>query len=324
MARTQDTVKVAAVQAAPVAFDLAASLKKVEALTAEAASQGAELVAFPEAFLSAYPWRYAFDATVGNREPRGRKWFVKYYDSAIAIASPEFDILCGIARDNKVNLSIGIVEKDEATLYCTAVLIGTDGTLLSRHRKLVPTGAERLIWGRGSGDSLKVVDVGFGKIGGLICWENYMPAARLALYQRGVEIYIAPTADDPVTWAATMQHIAKEGRCFVISINQFCKVSDFPSDYPPFTLEHPDRNPEGNQWAQDDILNHGGSCIVGPMGNFLAEAVRDKQEIVYATLNLADLTEAKMDFDVVGSYSRPDIFTLNVNTKPGVNVNFKN
>ncbi|KAK0101092.1 hypothetical protein ONS95_012924 [Cadophora gregata] len=120
-----------------------------------------------------------------------------------------------------------------------------------------------------------------------------MPAARLALYQRGIEIYIAPTADDPATWAATIQHIAKEGRCFVISINQFCKVSDFPSDYPSFTLEHPDRNPEGNQWAQDDILNHGGSCIVGPMGNFLTEPVRDKQEIVYATLNLAELTEAR-------------------------------
>ncbi|KAH9213617.1 putative nitrilase [Leptodontidium sp. 2 PMI_412] len=323
MARTQESVKVAAVQAAPVAFDLTATLKKVETLTAEAASQGAELVAFPEAFVSAYPWRYAFGATVGYREPEGRKWYAKYYDSSIAIPSPEFEILENIARGNKVNLSIGIVEKAGSTLYCTAVLIGTDGTLLSRHRKLIPTAAERLVWGRGSGDSLNVVDVGFGKIGGLICWENYMPLARVALYQRGIDIYIAPTADDPVTWAATMQHIAKEGRCFVISINQFCQVSDFPSDYPPFTPESHDRNPEGKPWTQDDILNHGGSCIVGPMGNFLAEPVRDKQEIIYATLNLSDLTEARMDFDAVGSYARPDIFTLNVNTRPGVNVNFE-
>jgi len=322
MARAQQ-VKVAAVQAAPVAFNLVESIKKVEVLAAEAAKQGAELVAFSEGFLSAYPWRYAFDALVGSREPRGRKWYAKYYDSSVAIPSPEFEALENIAKENKINLSIGIIEKDGATLYCTAVLIGTDGTLLSKHRKLVPTAVERLVWGRGSGESLKVVDAGFGKIGGLICWENYMPAARLALYQLGIEIYIAPNADDLPSWTASMQHIAKEGRCFVISVNQFCKVSDFPPDYPPFAPGHHDRNSDGQPWAKDDILNHGGSCIIGPLGTFLAEPVWDKEEIIYATLNLSDLTEARMDFDAVGSYSRPDIFSLSVNTKPSTNVAFE-
>ncbi|RDW62346.1 putative nitrilase [Coleophoma cylindrospora] len=319
----QESVKIAAVQAAPVAFDLAESLKKVDHFSEEAAGQGAELVVFPEAFLSAYPWRYAFDSTIGTREPRGRQWYAKYYDSAVAIPSPEFAILQQSAEKHKINISIGIIEKNGATLYCTALLIGKDGQLLSRHRKLIPTGVERLVWGRGSGDSLKVVDVGFGKIGGLICWENYMPMARMALYQLGVDIYLAPNADDLPAWTATMQHIAKEGRCFVINVNQFCKVSDFPTDYPPFLPESHDRNPEGLPWKPDDIVNHGGSCVVGPLGTFVAEPVWDKEEVIYATLELSKLTEARMDFDPVGSYARPDIFSLSVNTKPGLNVNFQ-
>ncbi|EPE30811.1 Carbon-nitrogen hydrolase [Glarea lozoyensis ATCC 20868] len=326
--KPQPSIKVAAIQAAPVAFDLAASLKKVTLLTAEAASNGAELVVFPEAFLSAYPWRYAFDATVGSREPRGPKWFAKYYESSIRIPSSEFDVLRDCARENGVVLSVGIVEQAEnggGTLFCTTVLIGKDGELLHKHRKLVPTGAERVVWGRGAGDSLKVVDPGFGwRTGGLICWENYMPAARLALYQLGIEIYIIPNADDGPTWTATVQHIAKEGRCFVISVNQFCKVSDFPADYPPFIEGSSDRNPEneGSVWQKDDAVNSGGSCILGPLGTFLAEPVRDKEVILYATLQHSELIEARMDFDPVGTYSRPDIFSLSVNKKPGDNVVF--
>ncbi|KAI8214768.1 Bifunctional nitrilase/nitrile hydratase NIT4 [Colletotrichum sp. SAR 10_77] len=153
-------------------------------------------------------------------------------------------------------------------------------------------------------------------------WENYMPAARMALYQQGIEIYIAPNADDLPAWTASMQHIAKEGRCFVVSVNSVCKVSDFPSDYPPFTAEHPDRRPDGGQWEPEDIVNHGGSCIVGPLGTMLAEPVWDKEEIVYADLRMANITESRLDFDPVGSYSRPDVFSLTVNTKAGINVAF--
>ncbi|OAL27528.1 hypothetical protein AYO22_03432 [Fonsecaea multimorphosa] len=316
--------KVAAVQAAPVSFDLRASIQKVRHFTKTAAQESADLVVFPEGFLSAYPWRYAFDATIGAREPRGREWFSKYYQSAVAIPSPEFDELRNIARDYNVFLSIGIIEKERGTLYCTAILLSRTGDLLYAHRKLIPTAAERLVWGRGAGDGLQVVETEIGRVGGLICWENYMPAARLSLYQQGIEIYIAPNADDLPSWVASMQHIAKEGRCFVISCNQFCKVADFPSDYPPFSPGHHDRQPDGSPWTPDAVLSHGGSCIVGPLGTFIAEPVWDQEEIVYGQLNMEDLIQARMDFDPVGSYARPDIFTLTVNRKPGDHVVFSN
>ncbi|KDN69806.1 putative carbon-nitrogen hydrolase [Colletotrichum sublineola] len=304
MGSTRPIVKVAAVQAAPVSFDLEKSLQKLGKLTEEAAAAGADLVVFPEAFLSAYPWRYTFDATIGAREPRGRQWFAKYFDSAVQVPSPAFERLCETARANNVLLHVGIIEKEGGTLYCTALLINREGKMVYKHRKLIPTAVERLVWGRGSGDGLQVSQTEIGKVGSLI-W-----------------IYVAPHADDLQTWVASMQHIAKEGRCFVVSVNSVCRVSDFPSDYPPFTAEHPDRRPDGGQWEPDDIVNHGGSCIVGPLGTFLAEPVWDKETIVYADLRMADMTESRLDFDPVGSYSRPDIFSLTVNTKPGTNVLF--
>ncbi|KAI1179986.1 carbon-nitrogen hydrolase [Nemania sp. FL0916] len=316
------TVRVAAVQAAPVSFNLQKSLEKLTKLTAEAAKGGAELVVFPEAFLSAYPWRYTFDTTIGAREPRGREWYRRYYDSAVAIPSPEADIIAEAARTHNVYLEVGIIEKDGGTLYCTAVLFGRDGAILLKHRKLVPTAAERLVWGRGAGDGLGVVQTDIGKIGTLICWENYMPAARMALYQQGVEIYLAPTADDLSTWTASMQHIAKEGRCFVVTVNSMTRVSDFPADYPPFTSEHSDRRPDGARWEAADILNHGGSFVAGPLGDRITEPLWDEESIIYADLPMSSITESKLDFDAVGSYARPDVFTLTVNTKPGTNVNF--
>ncbi|KAI1435794.1 carbon-nitrogen hydrolase [Xylaria sp. CBS 124048] len=317
------TVRVAAVQAAPVSFNLHESLAKMVTLTAEAVRGGAELIVFPEAFLSAYPWRYAFDATVGAREPRGREWYRKYYDSSVAIPSPEMDMIASTARTNQVYLQVGIIEKDGGTLYCTALLLGRDGSILLKHRKLIPTAAERLVWGRGAGDGLGVVQTDIGKIGTLICWENYMPAARMALYQQGIEIYLAPTADDLSTWTASMQHIAKEGRCFVVTANSMTRVSDFPKDYPPFTPEHPDRRPDGEQWEAKDIVNHGGSFIAGPLGDRMTEPLWDEEGIVYADLPMAAITESRLDFDPVGSYSRPDVFTLTVNTKSGTGITFK-
>ncbi|KAI0969317.1 carbon-nitrogen hydrolase [Xylaria arbuscula] len=316
------TVRVAAVQAAPVSFDLGKSLEKLTKLTAEAAKGGAELIVFPEAFLSAYPWRYAFDITIGAREPRGREWYRKYYDSSVAIPSAEVEVIADAARTHNVYLAVGIVEKEGGTLYCTALLFGRDGAILLKHRKLVPTAGERLVWGRGAGDGLGVVQTDIGKIGTLICWENYMPAPRMALYQQGIEIYLAPTADDVPEWTASMQHIAKEGRCFVVTVNAMTKVSDFPADYPPFTAEHPDRRPDGEQWEAEDIVNHGGSFIAGPLGTRLTEPVWDKEKIIYADLPMSAVTESRLDFDPVGSYSRPDIFKLTVNTKTGTNVSF--
>ncbi|KAI0200773.1 carbon-nitrogen hydrolase [Astrocystis sublimbata] len=324
MTSSGKTVKIAAVQAAPVSFDLEKSLTKLTRLAAEAAKHGAELIVFPEAFLSAYPWRYAFDATVGAREPRGREWYRKYYDSSVAIPSPEIDLIAETARTHKAYIEVGIIEKEGGTLYCTALLFGRDGAILLKHRKLIPTAAERLVWGRGAGDGLEVVQTDIGKIGTLICWENYMPAARMALYQQGVEIYVAPTADDLATWTASMQHIAKEGRCFVVTVNSYTRVSDFPADYPPFTPEHHDRRPDGEQWTADDVVNHGGSFVAGPLGERITEPLWDEESIVYADLPMSEITESRLDFDAVGSYSRPDIFTLTVNTKPGTSVDFTN
>ncbi|KAI1464636.1 carbon-nitrogen hydrolase [Daldinia caldariorum] len=315
-------VKVAAVQAAPVSFDLEKSLEKLTKIVGEAAGAGADLIVFPEAFLSAYPWLYAFDATIGAREQRGREWYAKYYHSAVAVPSPAVDTISKAAKAHKVYIQVGIIEKDGGTLYCTALLVGRDGSVLLKHRKLIPTAAERLVWGRGAGDGLEVVQTDIGKIGTLICWENYMPAARLALYQQGVEIYIAPNADDLPSWIASMQHIAKEGRCFVVSVNSVVKVSDFPQDYPPFTAEHHGTKPDGSKWEPEDIVNHGGSFIVGPLGIPVTEPVWDKEEIIYADLKMPEITESRLDFDPVGSYARPDVFTLTVNTKPGTNVSF--
>ncbi|KAI1111543.1 carbon-nitrogen hydrolase [Nemania sp. NC0429] len=321
---TSKTVRVAAVQAAPVSFDREKSLEKLVRLTAEAAKGGAELIVFPEAFLSAYPWRYAFDATIGAREPRGRAWYRKYHDSAVAVPSPEVDVIAEAARTHSVYVQVGIIEKEGGTLYCTALLLGRDGSILLKHRKLIPTAVERLVWGRGAGDGLGVVQTDIGKIGTLICWENYMPAARMALYQQGIEIYLAPNADDLPEWTASMQHIAKEGRCFVVSVNSMVKVSDFPADYPPFTPEHPDRRPDGEQWEPSDIVNHGGSFVAGPLGTRLTEPLWDEEGIVYADLPMSAVTGSRLDFDPVGSYSRPDVFTLTVSTKPGTNVKFSN
>ncbi|KAI0166167.1 carbon-nitrogen hydrolase [Xylariaceae sp. FL1272] len=293
------TVRVAAVQAAPVSFDLEKSLEKLLTLTAEAAQEGAELVVFPEGFLSAYPWRYAFDATIGAREQRGRAWYRKYYDSAVKVPSPEVDTIAKAARTHNVYIQVGIIEKDEGTLYCSALLLGRNGSVLLKHRKLIPTAAERLVWGRGAGDGLQVVQTDIGKIGTLICWENYMPAARMALYQQGIEIYLAPNADDLPEWTASMQH-----------------------DYPPFTLEHPDRKSDGSQWESNDIVNHGGSFVAGPLGTRITEPLWDAEKIILADLSLHTITESRMDFDPVGSYSRPDVFTLTVNTKSADGVKF--
>ncbi|EFX05807.1 nitrilase cyanide hydratase and apolipoprotein n-acyltransferase [Grosmannia clavigera kw1407] len=306
MSSSSKIVTVAAVQAAPVSFDLARSLEKLGKLTAEAAAKGADLVVFP--------WvNSPTSSTVLAIDLWGREWYARYCKSSVEVPSPEYDVLVETARNCNVLLQVGIIEKAGGTLYCTALLLDRDGSMLYKHRKassmpLIPTAAERLVWGRGAGDGLAVEATSIGKIGSLICWENYMPAARMALYQQGIEIYLAPNADDLPAWTATMQHIAKEGRCFVISVNSVCRVSDFPDDYPPFTPEHHDRRPDGGKWEKNDIVNHGGSCVVGPLGHFLSEPLWDKEAIIYAKLDLGEIHESRLDFDPVGSYSRPDIF----------------
>lgn len=302
-------VKVAVVQAASVFLDRAASLQKMIDLATEAADNDAQLVLFPEAFIPGYPRGFSFGATVGNRSREGRAFFRRYADSAVAGPGPDTMLLSETAEDLGIHLAVGLVEKDAAhpgTLYCSLALFDDHGELLNLHRKIKPTASERLIWGEGDGTSLRAVPTAFGKIGGLICWENYMPLARTTLYSQGIEIYLAPTADARESWQSTIRHIALEGRCFVLSANQFVTKADYPTNLGKEAMRDLEE--------ADDPLCRGGSAIIGPLGDYLAGPLWDEEGILYATLDPGELTEARFDFDVDGHYSRPDLFQLS--TKP--------
>jgi nitrilase len=290
---------VAVVQAAPVAFDVARTLQKVSDLAADTRIRGARLTLFPEAFVSAYPRGLGFGAAVGSRSPEGREQFRIYWESAIDVPGPHVDQLAAIARANQTHLVIGVVERDGGTLYCTVLFFGPDGRYLGKHRKVMPTGSERLVWGFGDGSTLPVVETDIGRIGAVICWENYMPLLRAAMYAKDIEIYCAPTADDRETWLPTMQHIAQEGRCFVLSSNQFARRRDYPADY---------TTPFGDD--PDTVLSRGGSCIIGPLGKILAGPDFEGETILTAEIDRNDIARARLDFDVVGHYARPDVFRL--------------
>ncbi|MFF2014596.1 carbon-nitrogen hydrolase family protein [Paenibacillus sp. NPDC058177] len=309
MNQSQPQVKVAVVQAAPVLFDKASAMDKIAVTAKEAAAQGAKLIIYPEVFIPGYPRGLSFDARVGSRTVDGRKDWERYWASAIDIPGPDTQVLCDLARELGVYLVIGAVERDQefsrSTLYNSMIYIGPDGELLGKHRKLVPTGSERLLWGVGDGSTLPVIDTPFGRIGGLICWENYMPLARMSMYAQGVDIYIAPTADARETWQSTIRHIACEGRCYVISCNQFATKASYPADL------------AGREELKEDpeILSRGGSAIVGPLGEYVTEPLYDEEGILYATLDLSQVVQSRFDLDVVGHYNRPDIFQLTVNTQ---------
>jgi len=295
----------AVVQSSPVVFEPKATLAKVRDLTADAAARGARLVVFPEAFVSAYPKGLDFGARVGLRTAKGRDDFRRYFDSAIDVPGWATEQLARTAKESGVYLVIGVIERDIGTLYCTIVFFAPDGTFLGKHRKLMPTAMERLIWGFGDGSTLPVFDTPIGKLGAVICWENYMPLLRMAMYGKQVQLYCAPTADARETWVASMRHIACEGRCFVLSANQFARRSDYPDDYP---LAEP--------LEPDAVLCAGRSVIVSPLGEVLAGPATEGETILRARLDLAEVVEAKYDFDVVGHYARPDVFRLEVDESP--------
>jgi nitrilase len=305
MASAPTLVRAAVVQAAPVAFDRERTLEKVDSLTSEAAGRGAQLVAFPEAFVSAYPRGLSFGAVVGNRTREGREEYRRYWESSVDIPGPAVDTLAEIATRNKVHLVIGVIERDGGTLYCTVLFFAPEGGYLGKHRKLMPTASERLIWGFGDGSTLPVFETPLGRLGAVICWENYMPLLRTAMYAKGIQLYCAPTADGRDTWAATIQHIALEGRCFVLSCNQFCRRSDYPPDY---------STPFGDE--PDTILSRGGSCIVAPLGQMLAGPDFSGECILTADLDMGEIARGKFDLDVVGHYARPDVFSLQVDERP--------
>jgi nitrilase len=298
-------VRAAVVQDSPIVFDREATIEKVHALVSQAARQGASLVVMPEAFVSAYPTGLDFGARIGLRQPKGRDDFRRYYESALEVPDLACDALGSAAREAGVVLVIGVIERDGGTLYCTVLFFSPDGKLMGKHRKLMPTAMERLVWGFGDGSTLPVFDTPLGKIGAVICWENYMPMLRMHMYAQGIQLYCAPTADHRDTWLPSMRHVALEGRCFVLSCCQYLTRADCPEDYAAI---------QGNDPAT--ILMRGGSCVIGPLGQILAGPNFEGPCILTADLDLDEIPRSKYDLDVVGHYARPDIFRLYVNTQP--------
>ncbi len=302
-------VEVAAVQASSPLFDGARAVEKACRLIGEAAATGARLILLPEAFIGGYPRGLSFGTVVGSRSGEGRDLFARYHEAALEVPGPGVERLGAAAAAAKAFVAVGAVERDArrpGTLYCSLLYFGPDGTLLGQHRKLTPTGAERLVWGEGDASGLTVLETPFGRVGGLICWENYMPLARAALHELGVTIYLAPTADPRPAWQATMVHVAVEGRMFVLGCNQVTRKSD----YPPELLQHPEIR------SLPDVLCRGGSVIVSPLGEVLAGPVWDEERILRARLDLREVTRGRFDFDPAGHYARPDVFRFEVPGRP--------
>jgi nitrilase len=265
---------------------------------------------FPEALIPGYPRGFGFGTVVGSRSDSGKKMWERYWRNSVEIPSEATNKIGETARNAQAYVAVGVVERDtessQGTLYCTLVYFGPDGKVLGKHRKLKPTASERLIWGEGDGSTMPVINTGTARIGGLICWENYMPLARMAMYQKGVEVYLAPTADARDSWQATLRHVALEGRCFVLGCNQFMTKSMYPADL--VEAENLSSLPE--------ILCRGGSAVISPSGEYLAGPLFNKEEILLAELDLTELTRGKFDLDVTGHYARPDVFQLTVNERP--------
>lgn len=296
--------KVAVVQAESLPQNSIASAEKAADLIKEAATKGAKIIVFPEAFLGGYPKGNSFGCPIGHRKPEGRDAFLDYYKQSITLDGPEIDILKTVACDYNVIVVIGCIERDQGTLYCTALTFEMDKGLVAKHRKLMPTGGERLIWGFGDGSTLPVVKTEYGNIGSVICWENYMPMLRMYMYSQGITIYCAPTADDRDSWLSTMQHIALEGRCFVLTSCQFLTRSAYPDNFEC----HFGNDPE-------TVLLRGGSAIISPTGQILAGPEYGNEVILYAEVDLNQVIRSKLDFDATSHYSRSDIFQLKVDTE---------
>lgn len=305
----EKAVRVAVVQDSSVIMQKEACINKVSKLTQEAARNKAKIVLFPEAFIPAYPRGLSFGTKVGSRSEDGKHDFARYWENAIAIPGADVAALGKIAQSHEVYLLVGVIERESqfrgGTLYCTLLYFAPDGKLLGKHRKLKPTGSERLIWGEGDGSTLMAIDTPYGTVGGLICWENYMPLARTAIYGKGVDIYVAPTADARERWQATIRHIALEGRCFVLSCNQFVTKDLYPTDLACYD----------ELQSAPAVLSRGGSAIIDPNGNYLAGPLFDEAGILYAELDLSSIPRSRYDFDVIGHYARPDVFQLIVNEK---------
>jgi nitrilase len=297
-------VTVACIQAEPVVLDREATIDKLERLTGEATAAGAQLLVFPEAFIPAYPSSIWARALAGWAQPGAKEAFARLARESVEVPGPAADRIGAAARAHGVWIVTGVTEVDPrrpSTLYNTLLYHGPDGRLVEKHRKLVPTNHERLVWGPGDGAGLRAFETPIGRLGGLICWENYMPLARFALYESGVEIYVASTADDGEMWQATLVHIARESRSFVVAPSHFQRASAYPDDFPLRELI-----------AGQDVIGRGGSAILGPDGAYLAGPLYDEEGILYAELDPDRLWEERQRFDPAGHYHRPDVLRLTV------------
>jgi nitrilase len=295
----RERVTVACVQVEPVVLDRDATIEKLGTTAAEAARNGARLVVFPEAVVPAYPSSTWAKALAGWAEDGAKEAFALLAREAVEIPGPGERRLGEIAREHELWLVTGVTERDPrrpGTLYNTLLYHGPGGELALKHRKLVPTNHERLVWGPGDGCGLETVETPYGRLGGLICWENYMPLARFALYEAGIELYVAPTADDGESWQSTLVHIAREARAFVIAPSHFQRAAAYPADFPLRRLL------DGH-----DVIGRGGSAILGPDGAYLAGPAWDDEAILYAELDPARLDQERQRFDPVGHYHRPDV-----------------
>ena len=297
---------VAAIQAGSKLFDTPTTIDLFEQKLQAVKSRGADLIVFPEAFIGGYPKGIDFGVRVGMRSPEGRAQFQAYFEGAISRNSPDLQRICGAVKEAAINTVLGLIEKDGGTLYCSSVCIGRDGTILSWHRKLMPTAMERVIWGQGDGSTMEVARTDVGVVSMAICWENYMPLYRSHLYNQGTQIHCVPTVDDRDVWLPTMQMIALEGRCFVVSACQFMIAGDVKADW--------FKSIQGT--SPETVLIGGGSCILSPMGEILAAPLFNQEAILTAEIDLDEIMRGKFDLDNSGHYSRPDVFNLSVETKP--------
>jgi len=294
---------VAALQIGSDPAGTAATLGRILAFEAEIAASGATLVVLPEAILGGYPKGEAFGTRLGYRTDAGRDAFARYFAQAVELDGPEVAALAGLAARTGAWIVAGVIERAGSTLYCTAVFLDPERGLVATHRKLMPTGTERLVWGMGDGSTMPVVDTPAGKAGAAICWENYMPLFRTAMYAKGVALWCAPTVDERDVWRSAMRHIAHEGRCFVVSA---CQVMPSPAE----------AGREVEDWPPDRPLIRGGSMIVGPLGDVLAGPLEGETGLVVAEIDPEDIVRARYDFDPVGHYARPDLFRLMVDEAP--------
>ena len=300
-----DLLTVAAAQVAPYFLDRGRTLEKASNLISRAGEKGTRLIVFPEAFISGYP-DWVWLVPNGNSAELN-ELYKSLVENAVTIPDEGTRQLCQAAKDAGVYVAVGVHERNSeasgSTLYNTLLYINDQGEIIGKHRKLIPTGGERLVWGQGDGSTLAAFDTPFGKLGGLLCWENYMPLARQSMYTAGVQIYVTPTWDSSEKWVSSMRHIAREGGMFVINVCQAVHMDDIPDKYPFKQLYASDK-----EW-----INGGNSCIISPFGEFLAGPVKNEEKVLYAEIDLGMITKAKRMFDVAGHYARPDVFNYEIN-----------